>query len=197
MFDMGGVVAKHTDSTMERQLLEDFGIVGHYSFSSVDPTLPSLLAEHSKARIDEQEVWEQFSLRTGIAIPPHTGSLWGKYFRPELDPYVVAIIEELKSAGYRVVCATNTEEAHYLYHRKAGQYDLFDEVYASLTLKEAKPDRAFFEKILSFEGVQPSEVLFVDDYPENCEAASDLGINSYLFADPVDLRWHLIAMELL
>ena len=55
-------------------------------------------------------------------------------------------IEELKKKGYRVVCATNTEKAHYDYHLASGQYEIFDTVYASLHLKEVKPDAAFFEK---------------------------------------------------
>lgn len=197
MFDMGGVVVKHSDSSLERLLLRDFGIVDHENFTSLDPRLPALLAEHSKAAIDEQEMWNQFTIMTGIAVPKHNESLWGRYFAPELDEHVVAIIEDLKMKGYRVVCATNTEDAHFKHHRALGQYDIFDAVYASLQLKEVKPDPAFFAKILASEQVKPEEVVFVDDLSENCEAAANVGINAVVYADPVELRWQLIAMDLL
>ncbi len=197
MFDMGGVVAKHSDASMERLLLQDFGITGYDSFTSLDQRLPALLAEHSKAAIDEETVWLRFTEMTGIAVPPHEDSLWGRYFKPELDPHVVAIIGELKAKGYRVVCATNTEEAHYAIHQKLGQYDIFDAVYASLHLLEVKPESSFFAAILKTEQVKPEEVLFVDDLSENCESASAYGINAVLYADPVELRWQLIGNDLL
>jgi len=197
MFDMGGVVVKHSDSSLERLLLRDFGITDHDSFTSLDPRLPALLAEHSKAAIDEEEMWHRFTQMTGIAVPPHNESLWGRHFTPELDSPVVEIIEELKKKGHRVVCATNTEDAHFKQHRTSGQYDIFDAVYASLQLKEVKPEPAFFAKILASEQVDPEEVIFVDDLSENCEAAATLGINAVVYADPVELRWQLVDMELL
>ncbi|HAF86132.1 MAG TPA: hypothetical protein DCG32_07190 [Sphaerochaeta sp.] len=197
MFDMGGVVVKHSEISLERILLRNFGITEYDSFSSLDPRLPDLLAEHSKAAIDEEQMWQQFSQMTGIVVPTHNDSLWGRYFKPELETYVVAIIEELKEKGYRVVCATNTEEAHFAYHRKAGHYDMFDAIYASLQLHEVKPERAFFDKILELEEVKPEEVLFVDDLLENCEAAANLGLNTVIYADPVELRWQLASMEIL
>ena len=197
MFDMGGVVVKHSDSSLERLLLRDFGISDHDSFASLDPRLPSLLVQHSKAAISEEEMWSQFSQMTGISVPQHTDSLWGRYFKPELDEHVLAIIEELKQKGYRVVCATNTEEAHFKYHRDEGQYDIFDAVYASLQMGEVKPERAFFESILATEQVRAEEAVFVDDLLENCEAAVNLGLDAIIYADPVELRWQLISMDLL
>lgn len=197
MFDMGGVVAKHSDSSLERLLLRDFGITDHESFTSLDPSLRSLLDQHSKAAIDEEQMWQRFSEITGIEVPSYQGSLWGRYFKPELDEPVIAIIEELKERGFRVVCATNTEAAHYAHHREAGQYDIFDAVYASLQLGEVKPDQAFFDKILASEKIKPEETLFIDDLAENCESAAKLGINAVLYADPVELRWQLASMDLL
>lgn len=197
MFDMGGVVAKHSDTSLERLILRDCGIVEHDTFVSLDPRLPLLLAEHSKAAIGEEEMWRQFTVLTGIAVPSHTDSLWGRYFKPELDEHVVGIVEELKQQGYRMVCATNTEKAHYEHHRDSGQYRLFDAVYASLELGEVKPDKAFFDAILSTEQEKPGHVLFVDDLLENCEAAANYGINTILYTDPVELRWQLVSMDLL
>ena len=197
MFDMGGVLALHTDASMETKLLEYFGLSGYDSFSSLDPTLPALLMEHSKGDITEEEMWCQFTKKTGVNVPYHTDSLWCRFFHPMIDNSVLAIIKELKENGFRVICATNTEQAHYEYHLSHGQYEAFDSVYTSLALHNVKPDPAFFEKILQVENKQAHEVFFCDDCVENCEAASILDINAVLYIGSVELRWKLMDMEML
>lgn len=195
--DMGGVLALHSDHDLESKLLEDFGLTHYQSFADLDPRLTALLFEHSKNRIDETELWHQFSAVTGIAVPPYESTLWGKYFRPELDSAMQTLYQELKGHGHRLVCATNTEPAHYAYHNQEAHYAIFDEVYASCEMGLAKPDHSYFEYIFEREQVEPHQILFIDDLEENCESAATLGIRAYLFKDVVELRWSLINMELI
>jgi putative hydrolase of the HAD superfamily len=197
MFDMGGVVAKHSDSWLEKQILEELGVEGYEHFFDLDDRLEALMLEHTKGKLGEKEVWETFSRYTNIPIPQQDGSLWGKYFHPDVDTAMLDLIGELKDKGLKVVCATNTEAAHYEYHKNHGDYAVFDAVYSSVDLGEAKPETAFFETILSLEGVHPDQVFFTDDCVANCESAQALGIHSFHFADVADLRWHLYDLELL
>lgn len=187
MVDMGGVLALHSDTTLEQSLLKDFGLEQYQSFSELDPTLPLLLQEHSKNSIDEEEMWRLFTERTHIEVPAHETSLWAKYFRPVLDPEMEKVLSMLKQEGYRVVCATNTEPAHYAYHRMHNQYASFDDVYASCEIGHAKPERAFFTYILEQEQVLPEHVFFIDDNLENCIAARELGITAHQYRNVVDL----------
>lgn len=197
MVDMGGVLALHTDSTMEYSLLQEFGLGQYRNFSELDPSLPLLLQEHSKSVIDEQEMWRLFTEKTHIEVPSYEISLWGKYFCPTLDKAMVNLLRELKEKGYRIICATNTEPAHYAYHRKHNQYALFDAVYASCVMGHAKPERAFFAHILECEQVTGGQVFFIDDYLENCNAASEVSINVHHFQDAVTLRQTLNSMGIL
>jgi putative hydrolase of the HAD superfamily len=197
MFDMGGVVAKHCDSALEKKILEELGVEGYDHFFDLDDRLEALMLEHTKGNLGENEVWETFSKYTDILIPRQDGSLWGKYFHPELDAAMLELIGELKDNGLKVVCATNTEPAHYTHHKDQGDYAVFDAVYSSVDLHEAKPDPKFFETILNLEGVQPDQVFFIDDCVANCETAQSLGMHTFHFADVVDLRWHLYDLELL
>lgn len=191
MIDMGGVLALHTDSSMEKRLLQDFGIESYSSFSEIDPSLVDVLQEHSKNNITEAQMWEQFTLKTGIVVPPYKGSLWAKYFKPDLDEAMLGLLRELKEKGFRIVCATNTEPAHYEHHKAMDHYAVFDTVYASCEMGKAKPEPEFFTHILEAEAVLPRQVLFIDDYAINCEAAAGLGIHAYRYTDPADLRWAL------
>lgn len=197
MVDMGGVLALHTDSTMEYSLLKEFGLDKYRSFIELDPSLALLLQEHSKCVIDEKEMWGLFTEKTGIEVPTYEGSLWAKYFNPTLDIAMENLLRELKEKGYRIVCATNTEPAHYAYHRAHNQYALFDAVYASCSMGHAKPERAFFTHILEQEQVVGEKVLFIDDYLENCIAASDIGINAHHYHDPVTLHHALEVMGII
>jgi putative hydrolase of the HAD superfamily len=197
MVDMGGVLALHTDTGMEKLLLRDFGLQEYDSFSELDPTLPDLLQEHSKNCITEEQMWERFTQKTGIVVPPYKGSLWAKYFQPELDQAMLQLLSELKQNGYRVVCATNTEAAHYEHHKAMQHYAVFDTVYASCEIGKAKPEPEFFTHILQCENVQGEQVIFIDDNAKNCEVASSLGIRAYHYEDISDLRWALLDMEMI
>lgn len=197
MVDMGGVLALHTDTGMEKRLLRDFGLEEYDSFSELDPSLPDLLQEHSKNCITEEQMWEQFTQKTGIVVPPYKGSLWAKYFQPELDQAMLQLLSELKQNGYRVVCATNTEPAHYMHHKAMQHYAVFDTVYASCEIGKAKPEPEFFTHILQCENIQGEQVIFIDDNAKNCEVASTLGIRAYHYEDISDLRWALLDMGMI
>ncbi len=189
--DMGGVLALHSDQSLEKELLRDFGVTGITRFVDLDERLPMLIQRHAKSEIDEDEMWAEFTRLTGVAVPASEESHWGKYFGPELDPAMLALFTQLKHAGYRLVCATNTEPAHYTKHAEAGDYAIFDAVYASCEMGWAKPEAQFYTHILDAEQVAPERVLFIDDLAENCEAANAVGINAYLYTDIAELQWAL------
>jgi len=197
LVDMGGVLALHSDISLEQSLLRDFGIEQHESFCELDPTLPLLLQEHSKNSIDEKEMWRRFTERTHIEVPPFHGSLWAKYFNPTLDTAMENLLQELKKKGYRIVCATNTEPAHYAYHLKHNQYALFHHVYASCEIGHAKPEYAFFSHILLQESVSAEQAFFIDDNLDNCKAAAEVGITAHQYLGVENLRLALIDMGIL
>ena len=197
MVDMGGVLARHDDTSMEKLLLKDFGIESYGSFAELNPKLADVLQQHSKNAISEEQMWQQFTQKTGIVVPPYKGSLWAKYFHPDLDMGMHELLSELKQSGLRVVCATNTEPAHYEHHKARGHYAVFDAVYASCEIGKAKPEPGFFMHILESEQVDAQDVFFLDDNTTNCEAAARLGIHAYHYTDIADLRWTLCYLELL
>ena len=57
----------------------------------------------------------------------------------------------------------------------------FDVKTYSCTLRRTKPDREIYEHCVRSLGVKPSEAVFLDDRPENVEAAAALGIHAILF----------------
>lgn len=103
-------------------------------------------------------------------------------FAPYPNTPVLETIREMRKRGLRVVCGSNTTEPHWVRMNEAGHLEsLFDACYLSQRMHLAKPDPAFFTAILRAEKVAPSDVLFIDDTPENVRAAESLDIHTLLF----------------
>jgi putative hydrolase of the HAD superfamily len=60
----------------------------------------------------------------------------------------------------------------------------FDVKTYSCTVRLTKPDREIYEHCVRALGVDPSEAVFLDDRPENVEAAAAMGIHAILFETP-------------
>ena len=60
-----------------------------------------------------------------------------------------------------------------------------------------KPKHEYFERALERLNLQPDEVLFIDDRPDNTAAAAALGIPAVVFSSPEALRGELVGRGLL
>ncbi len=194
IFDMGGVLIR--DFQMAPELLPFLGIKEN-SFKAADGRLHDALLRHGRGEISEDEFWTFYTEISGRALPPHEGSLFGKFFHPVMDEPTLRVVEDLKAAGMRVICGTNVIDAHYKFHMETKQYAVFEKVYASHLMGIAKPDAAFFEYILAEEKIRADEAFFTDDMIENVDAAAMAGLNAFLYTDAAALRGHLHSLELL
>ena len=80
---------------------------------------------------------------------------------------------------------------------RLGLSDAFDFVVNSSAIGCAKPSRCFCEHAARGCDCERGAVLFVDDRPENVDAAIDFGFHGYLYRDPRTLErllrdWNLI-----
>ncbi|MFC4783464.1 HAD family hydrolase [Nocardioides sp. MAHUQ-72] len=102
----------------------------------------------------------------------------------EVHPSSVALVHELRDAGLGVHLGTNQEGHRAAYMRtELGYDDLFDESFYSCELGAAKPEAAFFCRVLDRLGSAAPEVLFVDDNERNVDAARECGLAAE--------HWHL------
>jgi FMN phosphatase YigB (HAD superfamily) len=93
---------------------------------------------------------------------------------------------------YRTFLLSNINEIHFDFIMKylKDKFDfvnndhLFEKVYYSHFTGMRKPEIAIFEKVLSENGLNPAETLFIDDSPQHLEAAKSLGIQTFLMTAP-------------
>lgn len=186
IFDMGGVLCcDFNDIPVISDYLE---ITEENFFIYAGENFRKLL----DGKINSSEFWVRFSLRYGKKVKEE---LFGKFFNPGTIQGTKDIIKQLKSDS-RVVCGTNTIDSHYYYLFNQGNYDIFDEVYASNLMGISKPDPDFYRYILKKEGIKPKNTVFVDDSEENILSAQKIGINSILFTDSESLKEQIKALSL-
>ena len=125
--------------------------------------------------ISPQEYWARFREISGYDLP---GDPWADLFTPVRRRAMYELVERLKAAGVRTVAGTNTIDTHYAIHDERGDYAVFDKVYASNLMHVSKPDHAFWRHILSEEGVDAHEALFLDDLAENVAGAAAVGLHA-------------------
>ena len=107
----------------------------------------------------------------------------------------IEILEQLKK-NYKMLLLSNSNEIHYdLYVRDLQlrfgyrEFDeLFHKAYFSFDLHLSKPDPEVFEFIMYKHDLDPSKTLFIDDNEMNIEAASKLGLRTYLLIKPELIR---------
>jgi putative hydrolase of the HAD superfamily len=93
------------------------------------------------------------------------------------NPPMADLVPRLKRNGYRLVLASNTNDAHYAHFREAYRDLLrhFDAISVSHEAGARKPEPEFFAHTHRLTGSEKSECVFVDDLAENVAAARRFG----------------------
>ena len=108
---------------------------------------------------------------------------------------VTRLIPQLEKK-YRLVLASNTNEAHFTHYRKQFMHclDRFDHLVVSHEVGARKPARAFYEQCQRHAHCEPEECLFVDDLHSNIHAAEAFGWNGIVLTTPEDLETRMKAL---
>jgi len=99
-------------------------------------------------------------------------------------PDMLGLMDRVRNAGLRQVIATNNEHrrSHYIEH-DMGFGARVETVFSSGRMKVAKPDEGYFRHIEDAMGLKPDQMMLVDDYAENIEAAEACGWHVHHFPE--------------
>jgi len=110
------------------------------------------------------------------------------------NPAMVAWQAALKQRGLLTAILSNMGDSVLeSVEREFGWIHRFDVLVWSFQIRLAKPDPAIYRYVLAKLGTTPEETLFLDDKPENIQAARALGMKAILFSTVQQLRADLIA----
>ncbi len=100
----------------------------------------------------------------------------------------------LKSRGFKTAILSNAwSNAREMFAREYGIIEgvTVEKIFISAELHLAKPDPAIYTQVMKAMNVLPENVLFVDDFLPNIEAANALNINTLHFQNPEHIKQQL------
>lgn len=139
---------------------------------------------------------------TGLGLPdaPETvqllattdATIWTR-IRPEAE----ALLADVHATGLPTALLSNAPRALGAAIDAAPWRRHFDLVYVSALIGSAKPKRAIYDHAATDLGVEPAEIAFVDDRPENVDGALAAGWTAHLWRDDTDTRAWLESLGVL
>lgn len=176
LFDADGVLI-HSDLATN-ELERKYGIPSSQTKEFFKNEWPAILIDQADTREKLAPYLKKWGWEGGVE---DYQKFWFEY-EHKIDKEIIDHIQTLRKQGLYCAVATNQDKyrAQYMLE-EMGFVDCFDDVFASAHLGEAKPDRAFFKKILDLRDLKPDEVIFWDDDMPNVQAAKELGISAWYF----------------
>jgi putative hydrolase of the HAD superfamily len=155
--------------------------------------------DYDRGWLDGRNYWERVA---GLSVPilavhQQLDQLihWDAESWSAPNPAVLAIAGQAVDRGLRVGLLSNMPiDIWQELQAICAWMPRFDQVTVSGFIGAIKPEREIYEHCLQGLGVEPGEAVFLDDRPENVEAARALGIDARWFhkdAPPFD--WSTIA----
>jgi putative hydrolase of the HAD superfamily len=185
MFDFGGVISTSPFESFAR-LETEHGLPPGF-IRRVNATNPDT---NAWAQLERGEIaldafgpgWAAEALALGHEVD---GRVVLERLGGEIRPQMVAAIMRCRTT-YKTACLTNNfgSVESVVSEEVAAVYALFDAVLESRVLGVRKPDPRFYELACAAVGVQPDEVVFLDDLGINLKPARALGMRTIKVTDP-------------
>jgi epoxide hydrolase-like predicted phosphatase len=178
VFDLGGVVVAHNAESFKEKLGDFFSFV----FGPDMKCVPMFWQDYDRGvlTIDETAA-EVAKLRNCTAETAKEHMLYAISLQEEVEP-TAKLIKELKAKGYKIYALSNMSKEYIEFLRKLPVFECFDAQVISSEVGLGKPDRKFYEHLLTHCELNPAETIFIDDRKDNVEAAEELGIVPVHFA---------------
>ena len=178
IFDLGGVLV-HLDWDRVCGALETLSTQGTGAVRA-EVVNGSIVSDSMRGNIGPQEFQQRLCDRLEIEVSYEAFvEIWNGLLRPNQE--IVPLIAGLKP-GHKLVLASNTDAIHFSYSIKHFPVlHQFDRHFLSYKMGLLKPETAFFDHVLRALDAPPGDCVFIDDRPDNVDAARRMGITSFRF----------------
>lgn len=179
--DFGGVLVRSEDPRPRQDLARELGL----SVEALEDLIfaSDLSWRAQRGEIPEPAFWRAVGERLGLFDPEAVDRLRARFFAG--DRRNEALVAALRRWRGRVALGliSNAWSGLREVLRRLGLLDLFDVVVISAEVGLLKPDPRIYRLALEWLQVPPPMAAFVDDLPENVEAARALGLYGIRFQD--------------
>lgn len=185
IFDFGGVITASPFEAFnrleaERGLPRDF--VRQINATNPDKNAWALF---ERAEIDAARFDALFAAEARAAGHELDGASVLAVLSGSIRPAMVAALDRLKEAGYRLACITNNVPAGHGagMARSGDSHDAYEQVFArfehvieSSKAGVRKPDPRIYQMMCDHLGLGPTACVYLDDLGINCKPAAQLGM---------------------
>lgn len=190
VFDFGGVLTGEPN----REVVITFICQSfHFSAEEFEKINQEKRLAVKQGKTDE-EFWIAYAKNKGIKLPAN----WSDSFRSVMkdaigvNPEMYALVDQLKAQQIPIALLSNIDERLSKLIRDFGLYEPFEPCLLSCEIGVEKPDLKAYELLLKTLNLPAQDVVFIDDRPENVEAAKTIGLDAILFESEQQLRTDLI-----
>lgn len=189
VFDFGGVLASPDRKIVERFLCDSLNL----NLDQLKYTAKSEREAAIKKGVPQADFWQQYAKKEGIELPENWKITFSQILENSLgiDSEMFAIINQLQEQGIVIGLLSNIGQGYASMIKEFGYYHSFDPCLLSYEIGVEKPDAKAYQILLEKVAVHPSDIVFIDDKPENIEAAKKAGLDAFLFESPKQVRKEL------
>lgn len=128
--------------------------------------------------------------------PAQLQRLWAVDFRSwiSVEPGSIDILDDLAAGGTRMAFLSNTGVDFGEAFRRAPFAHYFEQMFISAELGMVKPDPEIYRHAARELGIEPAEMVFIDNKAENIAGAETIGITGHVFTGVPALRSFLTAL---
>jgi len=186
LLDVGGVLEVVDDASWPGEwAARSAGRVGitsaDFAERLADPALPDLMRTHGEA----DEYWRRFGAMVGASdddLAAIRADFWDAYCGAPNERLLTELRRLRGSVGLAIL-SNSADGAREEEERRFGFSGLFDPICYSHELGVAKPEPAAFAHVLRLMGAEAGEVLFIDNWAPNIDAARAIGLPAHLHRD--------------
>lgn len=185
IFDLGGVII-NLDTA---KTISEFNKLSKLPFEAIYTQLQqsTVFDLFDKGLISESDFFEELKKATqSTASKSELKQAWNAMLL-DFPGHRLDLLKKIKSR-YRLFLLSNTNETHVTEfektlletHRYENLEPFFEKVYYSCRMQMRKPDVEIFDFVLTENGLNASETLFIDDSPQHVLGALKTGISAHL-----------------
>lgn len=187
LFDYDGVISQGVDVTLPaKRLAHNIGI----SEVKASELIKTIWDNYSRGESTSDDVWNTIQNQIGANVPTEKRNIWHTWDELKPLPYMLDFVDELKSKGYQVGLLSNVFKETADIIRDNGGYRSFDFTILSCEAGARKPEPGIYALAMKkLPGIQPGEVLFLDDRERCILGAKEFGLQTIHVTD------HKMAIE--
>lgn len=178
-FDLGGVLIQNATHVFYQRTVDRLG--------KALPEVSAVFEKHrgrlERGEISNEDFWKALAQDLEVPYAPEMLTLWSERFVEETPPIpgMIELVDQLRTAGYKVGLLSNTTEQHVAINRTRSIFEHFDAALMSNEIGTRKPEKEAYLKLLEAVGTQAGETVFIDDLSENVAGAQAVGIKGIKF----------------